>query len=64
VEAFFVQRSFYLSQFESDDNNDVDDVAADLQVELVPPLVPALGFAEDRVAGSHPDPLRDLPVLL
>jgi len=31
----------------------------DLQLELGPPPVPALGVVPDRVSGPHPDPLRN-----
>jgi len=36
----------------------------DLQLELGPPPVAALGVVSDRVAGPHADPLRNRPVLL
>ena len=39
-------------------------VGTDLQLELGPPPVAALGVVADRVAGPHPDPLRDRSVLL
>jgi len=36
----------------------------DLQLQLCPPPVSPLGVVPDRVAGPHPDPLGDGPVLL
>ena len=39
-------------------------VQTDLELELGPPPVAALGVVADGVAGPHPDPLRDRPVLL
>ena len=39
-------------------------VQPDLELELGPPPVAALGVVADGVAGPHPDPLRDRSVLL
>ena len=36
----------------------------DLELELGPPPVPALGVVSDRVPGLHPDPLRNRTILL
>jgi hypothetical protein len=36
----------------------------DLQLELGPSPLAELGVISDHVAASHPDPLRDQPVLL
>ena len=36
----------------------------DLELELGPPPVPALGVVSDRVAGPHPDPLGNGTILL
>ena len=43
-------------------NDSIDDVG--LQLELGPPPVAPLGVVADGVAGAHPEPLGDRPVLL
>ena len=55
-----------------DDNDDADGLLelavnleeSDLQLELGPPPVSALGVVTDGVAGPHSDPLRNGSVLL
>ncbi len=43
--------------------NNLDD-REDLELELGPPPVPALGVVSDCVAGPHPDPLGNGTILL